>query len=166
MTAPRFSIGSAIFWGGLAAGVLDIAAVFAFWAVRDTSPILILQSIATSLLGDAAYQGGLGAAALGLALHFAVSFVFAGAYVFASFPAPVLRSRPVTFGLLYGVVAYVIMTFAVVPLSRATFGADWPPPLVNLATSVFIHLVLFGLPIALAASRIRPTRDQPAASPA
>jgi hypothetical protein len=56
-------------------------------------------------------------------------------------------------GLAYGLIAYVIMTFGVVPLSRADFGS-WAPPLVNLAASLFIHLFLFGLPIALAASRI------------
>ena len=68
----------------------------------------------------------------------------------AASQAAILGSRPVMSGLAYGLVAYAVMTFVVVPLSNATFGASWPPPPLNLAASLFIHLVLFGLPIALA----------------
>lgn len=133
--------------------MLDIAAVFAFWLVKGVGPLTILQSIATSVLGREAFELGTLAVLVGVSLHFAVSYVFAAAYVAASSRVHVLRSRPVRFGVAYGAIAYVIMTFAVVPLSRADFGS-WPPPLVNLAASLLIHLFLFGLPIALAASRI------------
>jgi len=146
----------AILWGGLAAGVLDIAAVFAFWLGKDIGPLAILQSIATSVLGREAFELGALAVLVGACLHFAVSFVFAATYVAASSRVHVLRSRPAISGVAYGLIAYVIMTFVVVPLSRADFGS-WPPPPVNLAASLFIHLFLFGLPIALVASRI-PTR--------
>jgi len=159
MRRITFNAAGAILAGGLVAGVLDISAVFGFWAVRGLPFDRILQSIASSLLGREAYALGAAAAALGLALHFAVSFTFAAAYVAVSSRVRALRTRPVVFGLAYGALAYVIMTFVVVPLSRAEFG-DWPPPAINLAASLFIHLVLFGLPIALAASRIAaaPTR--------
>lgn len=154
MAGPRLSTGGAIWWGGLAAGLLDLAAVLAFWIVRDVPPAAILRSIASSLMGPAAATGGTGAALLGLFLHFAVSFVFAAAFVLVSGRATWLRRRPIASGIAYGLVAYVVMTFIVVPLSLATFRTDWPPPLVNLSASLFIHLFLFGLPIALAASRI------------
>jgi uncharacterized membrane protein YagU involved in acid resistance len=149
------SPGVAIIVATLVAGVLDIAAVFAFWLARGVPPDAILRSIATSVLGEAAMSGGAGAAALGLALHVFVSFLFAAAYVIAALRLPVLKRRPVTFGVLYGALAYVIMTFGVVPMSLATFGQSWPPPLLNLAASVSIHLFLFGLPIALVTSRMR-----------
>ena len=165
MNRPIWSAGSAIWWGGLAGGLLDLAAVFAFWAAKGVAPAVILRSIASSVMGPAASDGGASAASLGLFLHFAVSFVFAAAYVVLSSRALVLRRRPVTFGLAYGGVAYVVMVFAVVPLSRATFGADWPPPLLNLAASLFIHLFLFGLPIALAASRIAGPGESEAGAP-
>jgi hypothetical protein len=154
MKKPTFSAAGAIWWGGLAAGILDLAAVLAFWAARDVSPAVILRSIASSVMGPAASDGGTAAAFLGLFLHFAVSFAFAAAYVVISSRALLLRARPVAIGIAYGGVAYLVMSFVVVPLSRATFGTDWPPPLLNLAASLFIHLFLFGLPIALAASRI------------
>lgn len=155
MNRISFSPRAAVLWGGLAAGVLDIAAVFAFWAARDVGPSNILQSIASSVLGQQAYTGGTGAVLLGAALHFFVSFVFAGAYVIAALRMKVLTVRPFLLGPLYGIVAYIVMTFAVVPLSRAQFGSDWPPPPVDFAASLVIHLFLFGLPIAWTASRIR-----------
>lgn len=148
---------AAVLWGGLIAGVLDLGAVFAFWSAHDVAPDVILRSIATSVMGSAAHQGGAQAAAVGLALHFFVSFVFAAGYVLVALRLLVLRRRPILFGLLYGALAYVIMTFLVVPLSLADFGWTWdrPPPPVNLAVSIAIHLFLFGAPIALAASRMR-----------
>lgn len=155
MAHAKFSAGGAILLGGLAAGVLDLAAVLAFWAARDVAAFSILQSIATARFGAASFEQGMGSALVGLLLHFAVSFVFAAGYVVAASRAPVLRSRPVVFGIVYGLIAYLIMTFVVVPLSNATFGQTWPPPPINLAVSLFIHLFLFGLPIALAASRAR-----------
>lgn len=151
--ALGLSAPSAVLLGGLVAGVLDLAAVLAFWAARDVSALAILRSIATSVLGPEARDGGAVAAVLGLALHFAISFVFAAAYVAVSARMRPLRDRPVVFGLAYGLLAYVIMTFVVVPLSLME-TRPWPPPLVNLAASLSIHLFLFGLPIALLASRI------------
>lgn len=152
-----FNAATAILVGAFVAGVLDIAAVFAFWAMRDVPPTAILQSIASAVLGRDAYALGAPAVLLGLLLHFAVSLVFAAAYVGVALRLSALRRRPVLFGLAYGAAAYVIMTFIVVPLSRAEFGGDWPPPPINLAASVSIHLFLFGLPIALAASRLAET---------
>ena len=164
MRRITFTAPVAIVVGGLVAGILDIAAVFAFWAARDVPPTAILQSIASSVLGGEAYALGNAAAALGLLLHFGVSLAFAAAYVIVSAHVRLLRRRPIPFGIVYGALAYAIMTFVVVPLSRADFAQDWPPPLVNLAASAFIHLFLFGLPIAVCASRIEGTRPETPAS--
>jgi uncharacterized membrane protein YagU involved in acid resistance len=149
---------AAIVWATLIAGVLDIAAVFAFWFARDVPPEVILRSIATSVQGPAANEGGTASALIGLGLHFLVSLVFAAAYVIVATRMPMLKTRPIVFGLLYGALAYVIMVFGVVPLSLADFDGPWPPPPLNLAVSVAIHLFLFGLPIALVTSRMRDAR--------
>lgn len=154
MKLPTFGAAGAVFWGGLAAGILDLGAVLAFWAAHGAMPEGILRAIASAVLGPAAFEGGAFAPLLGLLLHFGVSFAFAAAYVAAALRATILRSRFVLAGLAWGIVAYVVMTFVVVPLSRADFG-PWPPPALNLAASLFIHLVLFGVPIAWAASRLR-----------
>lgn len=155
MTLPTFSRTEAIVWGGLAAGILDIGTVFAIWAAEGVMPSGILQAISSSVMGLAAYEPANAnvAVPLGMALHFFISFVFAAAYVFAADRFPVLKTRPVLCGLAYGVVAYLVMTYIVVPLSLANFGG--PADAWRLAQSLFVHLVMFGLPIALAASRIR-----------
>jgi hypothetical protein len=154
MKLPILSPVNAVIWGGLIAGTLDIGTVFAYWATQDVWPAGILQAIASSLLGPAAYEGGAAAAILGFVLHFAVSFVFAGAYVAVASKLSMLITRPVLCGLAYGALAKIIMGEIVVPLSRADFGSGGTA--LQTAISWFIHLVLFGLPIALAASRVRP----------
>jgi hypothetical protein len=139
-------------WGGLTAGILDIGAVYAYWSTYGATLAGIFQAIAGSLLGKAAYEGGNTAALLGLVLHFGVSFAFAATYVGISGRVSALKAHPILYGPVYGLIAYFIMTFVIVPLSRADFGSD-PTP-VRIAISLFIHLFLFGLPIALAASRV------------
>jgi hypothetical protein len=51
-------------------------------------------------------------------------------------------------GLLYGVVVYVVMNFVVIPLSAFPTALTFTP--VRVAINVVAHMVLFGLPIALA----------------
>ena len=155
MALPSFSRTEAIVWGGLAAGILDIGMVFAIWAAEGVMPSGILQAIASSVMGLAAYEPANAklAVPLGLVLHFFISYVFAAAYVYAAGRLPVLMTRPILCGLVYGVLAYLVMTYIVVPLSLANFGG--PADAWRLAQSLFIHLFLFGLPISLAASRIR-----------
>jgi hypothetical protein len=145
----------AVFWATLLAGTLDIGAVFAFWAPRGVPPSTVTQSIASSITGAAAYQGGMGSIALGIFLHVFVTVVFATAYVLVAMRAKFLTTRPLLWGPLYGLLAYVIMVFGVVPMSNAQFGGSWPPPPLDLAVSLAIHLLLFGLPIAWVASHLR-----------
>ena len=76
---------------------------------------------------------------LGLFLHFFISFLLAATYVFAAGRVTVLKTRPVLYGIAYGLVAYLVMTKIVVPLSPAQFGSETPTP-VQLAQSLFIHL--------------------------
>lgn len=67
--------------GGLSAGALDILYAFISWGLRGVSPLVILRSVASGLLGRSAYQGGLPTAALGAGLHFAMTCVMAGFFV-------------------------------------------------------------------------------------
>src|SRR5688572_2190571 len=103
MNMPTFSRTEAIVWGGLAAGILDIGTVFAIWAAAGVMPSGILQAIASSVMGLAAYEPANAnvAVPLGMVLHFFISFVFAAAYVFAAERIPMLKTRPVLCGLVY-----------------------------------------------------------------
>lgn len=139
----------AIAWGGLLAGVMDISAAFVTWGVRGVSPVRILQSIASGLLGANAYQGGLATAALGAALHFLIATTAAAVYFLASRKLSFLTQRAVTWGMLYGVTVYLFMYFVVLPLagikSRFTISA--------VAIAVITHIVCVGLPISLTVRR-------------
>src|SRR5262249_46762196 len=115
----------AIFWGGLACGVLDITQACIAWGIQNhVPPQRIFQSVASGLLGSKAFQGGATTAALGLFLHFLIAFIWATIYYVASRQIAFLTERPVIAGLLYGEFVWVMMNCVVVPLSAIH---RWPP---------------------------------------
>ena len=147
----------AIVSGGLVVGVLDLIDAFVFFGARSGArPMSILHGIAAGVLGrDAARAGGMTTAALGLLLHFLVATSITTVYVVASRFVPALRRRWVICGIVFGIVAYFVMTFVVVPLSNAgpgriTFALPVTPVLIN---GLLIHAFGVGLPAAYFASR-------------
>jgi uncharacterized membrane protein YagU involved in acid resistance len=144
--------------GGLVAGALDIVYACTFWAMRaDVPPRRILQSVAAGLLGPASFKGGTATAALGLALHFFIALCMAAAYAIAAVRWPVLALRPVACGAAYGLMLYATMNFVVVPLSAAAPGARDP---LWIGASIAAHVVLIGIPIALAARAATPRTQE------
>ncbi len=137
--------------GGLVVGVLDILDAFVFFGLRGVPPIAIPQSIASGLLGRAAFRGGLPTAALGMLLHFGISFAVVSVYYAATRWLPVLARRPLVFGPLYGLVVYVVMNYVVLPLSAAVTGSG-PKPAAVVVNGLLIHLLGVGLPSALFAA--------------
>ena len=110
----------------------------------------VAQFIASGVLGVAAFTGGAKTAALGVALHFLIATVAAAVFYFASRKFLVLVERPVTFGLLYGVVVHLFMTQVVLPLSNVT---QRPPTLSGFIIGLLIIMFFVGLPIALIVRR-------------
>ena len=139
----------AIAWGGLLAGVMDISAAFVTWGGRGVSPVRILQSISSGLLGANAYQGGLATASLGATLHFLIATTATAVYYLASRKLSFLTQRAVIWGMLYGVAVYLFMYFLVLPL--AGIRSRFTPSAVTIA--VLTHIVCVGLPIALTVRR-------------
>ena len=134
--------------GGVVAGALDITYAFTNWGMRGIDPLRILQSVASGLIGrDAARAGGIETGVLGAVLHFFMTFVMALVFVVASLMLPVLRRAPVIWGMVYGGGIYLVMNYIVVPLSLA--GGRSPPPLLDYATGLLVHIFFVGLPIAL-----------------
>ena len=75
----------AIFWGGLACGVFDITqAMIAFRLQAGVTPVRVLQSVASGLLGKSSFQGGTKTAILGAFLHFFIAFSWAAIFYVAS----------------------------------------------------------------------------------
>ena len=149
----------AILFGGVVVGVLDLLDAFIFFGLRSGArPAGILHSIAAGAIGrDAARAGGIQTAALGVLLHFTIAFIITVVYVVASRFLPLLRKRWVLCGLAFGVLAYFVMTFVVVPLSNAGPGriAFALPVASVLINGLAIHALGVGLPAAYFASRVR-----------
>jgi hypothetical protein len=164
--------------GGVVAGAIDITYAWLFWFVKaGVAPRRIFQSVAAGLLGrEAAVAGGWPTAALGLLLHFFIAVTVAFVFYAAARYAPALWRRPWIWGPLYGVAVYGVMTYVVVPLSRAGGGGGRPDAL-WITLSIAIHAFGIGLPVALAARAAlrssalhtaapKPGRGAPAGGPA
>src|SRR3954468_8203563 len=109
---------NAIVFGGFFAGIGDIAQALIVYGALGVAPLRVLQSIAVGIEGRAAYDGGWPTALGGLLLHFFIATIWAAIYQRASMRLRLLVERPVLCGLLYGVIVYLFMYEAVLPLSR------------------------------------------------
>jgi uncharacterized membrane protein YagU involved in acid resistance len=130
----------------LVVGALDITEVIVFYGLKGVAPTRILQSVATGLLGKAAFEGGIPTALLGLALHYFIAAVVVCVYFFASRRIAALRNSPILMGALYGLAVYLFMNLVVLPLSAAG-----PPTfrLVGVLNQLFAHIFCIGIPTAL-----------------
>ena len=141
----------AIAVGGSIAGALDILFAISFAAYGGRTPVWLLQTVATGLLGKDAYAGGLPAAVLGLAGHFAMSFAWAALFVTAASRVPRLIESPVMYGFLFGAIVFVTMRLAILPLSAFPYPVSFTS--LGAGLDLVSHLFFFGLPIALAAAK-------------
>lgn len=146
----------AITLGTLTVGVLDGLDAIIFFGLRGATPTRIFQAIAAGILGrQAAVQGGLQTALLGVALHFVVAFGIVGTYYLASLKVRALTTHPVICGAIYGVLAYLTMNYVVIPLSA--IGPGGPAhPLPVVVNGVLIHIFGVGLPTAYFIGKTRP----------
>jgi hypothetical protein len=132
----------------LVAGTLDILFAIGLSLYFGREPMAMLRYVASGPFPPATEMGAAGSI-LGLATHFALMAIMAAAFVLAARNWPGLLKDPVQSGILYGLVTYVAMNLVVVPLR---FG-NWPPTPRSVATQLFAHILLVGIPIALIAAR-------------
>lgn len=136
-----------LIYGGLIAGTVDIGAAT---LINMVSPLVILQAIASGLLGRPAFQGGGGVMLLGLVLQWGMSILIAAFFCFAASKWPVLARRWILWGTVYGVVVFIVMNYVVVPLSAASH--KWTHPLSWFVENGLAMLV-FGWIVAFTANR-------------
>ncbi len=133
--------------GGLAVGVLDgLFALIYYGLILGVKTTRIFQAVAAGLLGKDSFEGGTPTFLLGLLLHFVVAACIAAVYYIASLKFPVLVRRAVVCGLTYGMIAYLIMNYVIIPLSNAVPGKF---SLTNFIVAITAHAFLVGLPVAL-----------------
>ena len=137
--------------GGLIAGALDITYAIVSSRFHGVNAVTILQSVASGLQGQTAYEGGTTSAILGLILHFAMMLLIAAIYVWLRRIGPsIVRQSPFLTGPLYGVAVYFVMNRVVIPLSAFPMKVDYiPATFLSLAA----HMFFIGLTIAYFAAR-------------
>jgi uncharacterized membrane protein YagU involved in acid resistance len=143
----------AILLGGVIGATLDIAYAFSFFGWQGVSPVRILQSIASGVLGAASFTGGNATAALGLVLHYMIAIAAAAVFYAASGWFKWLVRHPVIGGAVFGVGVYAFMNLVVLPLSAVPRRPSFVP--LAFATDLLSHMFLFGVPIALCARAAR-----------
>ena len=134
-------------------GALDIlfAMILTAWLGREIPTML--RSVASGPF-PAATDMGTGGAILGLLVHFALMALMAAVFMWLVRQRPQLLDTPYRAGIAYGVITYFAMNWLVVPLR---FGTPLPPKTLSIATQLFAHIVLVGIPFALIAVRyLRP----------
>lgn len=140
----------AVLLAGFIAGTIDIGAAAIIFAVH---PAIIMQAIASGVLGRAAFFDGIASVTLGLLLQWLMSGIIAAVYVAAARSWPSLRRHWIWCGLLYGVVVFGVMNYVVVPLSAAYPHNPFTP---RTLIESLIAMLLFGVLVAFFARRTQP----------
>jgi len=160
LTPPRPIPSRVILLGGLVAGTCDLTgAIVVSWLRSGVSPVRVMQSVASGVLGAASYTGGGKAAALGVVLHFMIATTWTAVFYVASRSLRFLVERPIAAGLLYGIIVYAFMNFVVIPLS-AVPPRPTPPTLASRLIGLLIIMFCIGLPIALIVSRAKQSQER------
>jgi hypothetical protein len=100
------------------------------------------QFVASSAIGRAAY-GEPQAVLLGIALHALVSVAWGFGFAYVAVRTPQIVARPLTSGIVYGVVVMLAMQLVEVAANVYTL-----PDTFTLLNSFVAHTIFFGIPIA------------------
>ena len=139
--------------GGLIIGTAD--AIIYHWFISSVLggyPLTaVYQYIASGVLGESAFAGGIATALLGVLFHFIVSFVVAGVFILSANRISFLRRYPIVGSLLYGFGVFIVMNMIVTPLSAAP---PLPAPTTpQLIVNILDHILVIGLPLGILVQR-------------
>jgi len=97
--------------GGIISGFLHllIQQGIVFGLILKTPIISSLQFVASGIMGDAAFTGGLATALLGLVLDFIMITIMAGVFIFSVDRIPLLRRNVIVGSILYGFGVFIVM---------------------------------------------------------
>ena len=135
--------------GTAIAGTLDILSAVVFSIMAGSSPIRMLQSVASGPFGDVALTST-SYAPLGLLVHFTIMACMVTAYMVVAQRSRLLLDRPILAGALYGILLWLVMYWVVMPLR---FHIPHPSLPIPIAKQLFSHIILVGIPIGLVARR-------------
>ena len=133
----------------LISGTLDILFAMILTVSFGRQILGMLRYVASGPFPSATDMGASGAV-LGLLVHFALMAIMAAVFMIAVSQRPSLVANPWLAALVYGLITYVVMNWLVVPVR---FDVPLPPKPLSIATQLFAHIVLVGVPFALVAAR-------------
>ena len=143
------SIARPIALATLICGTLDILLAVILSSIYGKGPAAMLHGVASGPF-PAATEWGAAGSALGLVTHFVLMAIMVAVFMLAARRVPALTNNPWLWGLVYGLITYVVMNLIVVPVR---FGAPLPPSTRAIVTQLFAHIVLVGWPTAFIARR-------------
>jgi hypothetical protein len=133
----------------LVCGTLDILFAVILTLSRGKDAAVMLRFVASGPFPQA-IEWGRGGSVLGLTVHFALVAIMVAVFVIAARRVPALTDSPLLWGVVYGLITYVVMNLIVLPLR---FPTAWPPRPMAILTQLFAHIVLVGLPTAYISRR-------------
>src|SRR3954454_6508507 len=135
---------------GAIVGAMDITSAFILAVTRGSTVTRLLQFVASGLIGPKAFEGGLGTALLGLALHFVIAFGLVVVFYALSRSFGFIPCHAVVSGLIYGLIVFGVMNLIVLPLSAARPRHSLSGDLIQIG----IHTFIIGLPTSLLVRRL------------
>ena len=133
----------------LISGALDILFAMILTVLYGREIGNMLRFVASGPF-PAATEMGTGGSLLGLLVHFSLMAIMAAVFMAIVRHRQQLLDTPYRTGIAYGVITYFVMNWLVVPLR---FDAPLPTKPMSIATQLFAHIVLVGIPFALIAAR-------------
>ena len=133
-------------YGGIIGATFDLIFAFIYYGSMGATPLRILQSVASGILGASARDGGIPSAILGGMSHYLIAIAAAFVFLLAAKRFSWLIKHPFFSGCVFGMGMHLVMNFVVLPLSAY-------PRHVSFTTSSFLitivgHMILVGQPIA------------------
>ena len=132
------------------AGTLDILFAMILTLAFGREIPNMLRYVASGPFPAAMDMGAAGVI-LGLLVHFALMAIMAATLMLYLKRNPDYLEHPIWIGVMYGLVTYAVMNWVVVPLR---FDTPLPPSPLSIATQLFAHIVLVGIPMALVAREL------------
>lgn len=136
---------------GIVAGTLDISAAMIQYRIRTGGdPVNVLHFVAGGLIGPRAFEGGPAIPFIGLLVHYCIAFAWVilffltYARLWSKIPTVLLRA------VIYGVLVYLLMNFAVLPLTSAP---AMRPSMDSALREGLILVLCIALPAAVGAGR-------------
>jgi hypothetical protein len=135
----------------LLAGTFDILSAFTYTYIGSgRQPVLVLQYVASGVLGSAAFTGGWFSAIYGLLFHYFIAFTFAALFFLIYPKLKFLAQNIILSGVAYGIFVWVVMNLMVVPLSNVNRR---PFTMQSVVINMVILIFAIGIPIAIRAKQ-------------